>query len=461
MIDRKNKVKNLYTKFERNVCENWNSFRDQRVLLAVSGGLDSVVLFHLSLKLAKKYSVRFGVIHINHNLRPAAGQEAEFVARLCGKYQIAYYLETLDPGSIIKGISIEAWGRTERYTAFQKIADQQGYNFIATAHHLNDHVETVLMHIGDGCGIDGLKGIRTQIGAIVRPLLPFSRAEIRDFARENNIDWMEDPSNNELRFRRNRYRHEIVAPWLEAENGLLKAVNFLSSRAVEMDELIAFSAEKIADMVIRSSAGKSITLVADSLKSLPVLLQVGLIRKIADTSDQSWRRHRWNNLIDFIKNATTGRFLELTDGWVILRNREDFILTLDNTDQYQVKVKPGTDTHCGNYILKWREVQAVKQFTDTPWSEYIDASFLKGKTLILRNWLPGDHFRPLGMGGTKKISDLLIDARVDRFQKAKQLILEADNEIIWVCGRRLSDLVKITSATKSFVELTIERYVGE
>ncbi len=461
MTDRKNKAINLYTKFERNVCENWNSFQDKRVLLAVSGGLDSVVLFHLFLKLAQEQSVSFGVIHINHNLRPEAGQEAEFVLKLCELNNIAYFLETLDPGSILKGISIEAWGRTERYAAFQEVADQQGYNFIATAHHLNDHVETVLMHIGDGCGIDGLKGIRTQIGAIVRPLLPFSQAEIRDFARENKIDWMEDPSNNELRFRRNRYRHEIIAPWLEAENGLLKAVNFLSSRAVEMDELIAFSAKKIADQVIRLSDDNSITIAVDSIKSLPVLLQVGLIRKIVDTSGQPWRRHRWNNLINFIKNATTGRFLELTDGWVILRNRDDFILTLDNTDQYQVKVKPGTDTRCGNYILKWREVQAVKQFTDTPWSEYIDAGYLKGKTLILRNWLPGDHFRPLGMGGTKKISDLLIDARVDRFQKANQLILEADNEIIWVCGRRLSDLVKITSATKSFVELTIERYVGE
>ena len=348
MTDRKNKAINLYTKFERNVCENWNSFQDKRVLLAVSGGLDSVVLFHLFLKLAQEQSVSFGVIHINHNLRPEAGQEAEFVLKLCELNNIAYFLETLDPGSILKGISIEAWGRTERYAAFQEVADQQGYNFIATAHHLNDHVETVLMHIGDGCGIDGLKGIRTQIGAIVRPLLPFSQAEIRDFARENKIDWMEDPSNNELRFRRNRYRHEIIAPWLEAENGLLKAVNFLSSRAVEMDELIAFSAKKIADQVIRLSDDNSITIAVDSIKSLPVLLQVGLIRKIVDTSGQPWRRHRWNNLINFIKNATTGRFLELTDGWVILRNRDDFILTLDNTDQYQVKVKPGTDTRCGN-----------------------------------------------------------------------------------------------------------------
>ncbi len=451
----------LYDRFRNNLSDKWVINPDTGILLAVSGGSDSIAMLHLFHRLSQEQTLRIGITYVNHNLRPESADEAEFIKELCRHLEFSYWELVLDPSEKTAGASTEAWARTERYIVLSEFCEREKYAYIATAHHLNDQAETVLMRVSEGSGLDGLQGIREQRGNIIRPLLIFERHELDKYNTDHGFKWLEDTTNLDTSIPRNYIRHKIVKQWHQDNPKLLEAIQFLSERTSEHTRALNFIVDRILPELSVKQEDSIYQLNGEHLSQLPVLVQQLIIRRLMGASEQPWRRFRWNSLERFLANPATGRFHELPMGWILLSERGNWLLAqAPKKSECHAVVKPNSVTSCGYFMLRYRSVVTGKQFTDTPWIEYIDGDFLQGKSLIVRNWLPGDRFQPLGMSGRKKVSDFLIDNRVDRFQKNRQLVLVADEDIIWVCGRRISELVKIKPDTQSIVELSIEPQVG-
>ncbi len=453
---------NLDQQFRRHIDTSWPELNNCSILVAVSGGLDSIVLLDLFLLLAKSRSFRLTAGHINHHLRPGADSDMEFVRGNCQQKKIQLLTAVLDPELKQAGSSTEAWAREGRYQALAEMAESEDINFIATAHHLNDQAETVLMHIADGCGFEGLKGIRRRRGNLIRPLLPFSRAQLLDYAIQNKLSWVEDDTNQDITLTRNFIRHCVLKDWSDQNIKLLGSIRYLSERAYDYHESQKYIIERLyPELVIEDKEG-GFKLNGEKLADLPRQLRLAIINRICSGEGQTWRRHNWESLERFLKNPGTGRFMELPGGWVILSNRSEWLIKRSTSAELVAQVVvPESTTDCGPYRLTWRKVKSLNRFTDNAWSEYIDTGFLQGKTLVLRAWQPGDRFHPLGMKGSKKVSDFLIDEQMDRFRKQEQLVLAAGDEVFWVCGIRISEKIKVTESSVALAELSIERDVDK
>ncbi len=450
----------LYQEFQLVLSrQGWSA--EKSYLLAVSGGLDSMVMLNLFLRLSQDENTRISVVHINHHLRKESDVEAEFVEQTCRVYDITYDRFALDPASSSQSENVEAWARRERYRILNELADKENHDYIVTGHHLNDQAETILMHLADGCGLAGLRGIRCEQGRIIRPLLGFPRLNMEQYAASQNLTWVEDKSNQDVAFTRNFIRHNILPNWLEREPALLGRLARIAERADELTEAIDYTVEReMTVCVAETESGYAIAF--PQFNSLPAVVQAGIVRKCTGTENEIWRRHDWDLMTGFLKKPVTGSRKDLPNDWQILCDRDKWLLEkVDSLVMQPCEVEIPGEAVYGNYRLQVMLAVPPKRFTCNPWTEYINYCFLKNKRLVLRGWQPGDRFIPLGMDGYKKVSDLLVDLKVNRFEKSRQLVLTADDEIVWVCGRRISDKVKLTKDTGQVLELSMVHSVGK
>ena len=430
---------------------------EYRLLVALSGGCDSVALLHLCQKLKRKLGTDVYAVHVNHGLRKASSMEELFVKDLCKKWEID--LEVFYPlRKRGKGESIEMWARGIRYEAYEVARKKFNCNWVLTAHHANDQVETILMHLDAGCSVEGLQGIPTQNNYILRPLLIFSQTSIETYVKDNDLNFVEDKSNWDLSIQRNFIRHEIVNRWFQNTDQLVSRFGELSRQAVDavirMDAVIS----KLANQAVKKENGQ-ILLMDEQFDFLSKKQLVRLTKFIIGENMISWRRHRWETLSQWFRKAKIGSILELNLDWTVLRDRNCWVLIHGDLKPVNLfidtKGRFGTD----GYTLTLNKIESPIINTD-PFYEIIDGKAVGGKNLILRSWHKGDIFQPLGMVGHKKVSDFLIDEKVNRFSKMQQLVLTANDEIIWICGRRLGDLAKITDSTTEYLELYLEPGVG-
>jgi len=430
---------------------------EYRLLVALSGGCDSVALLHLCQKLKRKLGTDVYAVHVNHGLRKASSMEELFVKDLCKKWEID--LEVFYPlRKRGKGENIEMWARGVRYEAYEVARKKFNCNWVLTAHHGNDQVETILMHLNAGCSVKGLQGIPTQNNYILRPLLIFSQTSIETYVKDNDLNFVEDKSNWDLSIQRNFIRHEIVNRWFQNTDQLVSRFGELSRQAVDavirMDAVIS----KLANQAVKKENGQ-ILLMDEQFDFLSKKQLVRLTKFIIGENMISWRRHRWETLSQWFRKAKIGSILELNLDWTVLRDRNCWVLIHGDLKPVNLfidtKGRFGTD----GYTLTLNKIESPIINTD-PFYEIIDGKAVEGKNLILRSWHKGDIFQPLGMVGHKKVSDFLIDEKVNRFSKMQQLVLTANDEIIWICGRRLGDLAKITDSTTEYLELYLEPGVG-
>ncbi len=428
------------------------------VLIAVSGGMDSMVLLHILKHVSKEFELTVSVGHINHHLRESSGEDQNLVENICRDWNVPTFVKSLNPKEIPQGESIEAWARKERYSALENIRTYIGADTIITAHHGNDQVETILMHLADGCGLDGLIGIRTKRGNILRPFLAFTRTEIDTYARFWKIPFCEDETNRDLAHPRNFLRHKIIRKWEEKYpsliHGFVKTSEQVSETAYALESIIP----KLAKSVLSEESFSKMYISHTRIKEHHVLLQSMILKYLIGDSNISWRRHQWNDLKQFLQTAKTGQTFQLNKKWICLRDREYWLLEEDSSIPVEeVTVQENIATDVGDSIFEWKNVTSTCKLDSNPMREIIDGEKINNKTLVIRPWRAGDEFTPLGMNGTKKVSDFLVDEKIDLFSKKRQLVLTADEEIIWVCGRRISDEVKLTKETTRFVELSLRK----
>ena len=425
-------------------------YENNKLLIGISGGIDSMVLFDLCSKNIPKNQLHG--IHVNHNLTHQAHDYEIFVKNKFIEKNIPLTIKSEIRNSV-KGESMEMWGRRIRYENYFKTLDDLKFHYVITAHHADDNIETILMNIQQGCSIKGLRGIVPKNRQIIRPMLNYKKSDINSYAKKNNIDFIHDISNDDISIKRNYVRKCIVPKLIEKDSLIVNKFSNISQKSqnaiLKEKVLMRFLAMKIT-----KSKNDNFNLNDSDVSELNTYFKIRLIKEIIGESDISWRRHKYNLIKHFIVKSKTGSKLEINKSWIILRDRSKWILSYNRAKKSKINIDRFGYHHINDNIISFKKTDKQNFQSDLN-IELIDFDKIKNKSIQIRNWMKGDKFQPFGMSGSKKVSDYLIDIKVDCFNKEKQLVVTADDEIIWLCGQRLSDKVRVTNETINLMELSI------
>ncbi len=418
-----------------------------RILLAVSGGLDSMVMLHLFQ--AANYSL--GVAHGNFGLR---GKESDgdesFVREYCDVHKIPFYGKRFDTKNYAERmkISVQMAARDLRYAWFNELLEDGEYHWLATAHHLNDNVETVLLRWANGSGLNQLTGIPRKNDRIIRPLLFASREAIGTFAKAEKFSWREDSSNLATNYQRNFIRHEVI-PKLKEINPSLEETFAGSLEKLEgASELMRRGLDQLKDSITRID-GRNFLID----KSLLLLLGNPAFVCYEWLRPYGFEFDRCKQLVAAIPSQSGSRFMSVTHIAVI--DRENIIISPKEAEFHDVLIEEGQDKAAlGPWVLSLR-VEKRSVISEDPARASLDYSRLRFP-LLWRRWKPGDAFVPLGMKRTKKVSDFLIDERIPVSDKNRVTVLASADEIVWLAGYRVDDRFKVTRETEMVLALKLE-----
>ena len=443
----------FWIRFRKHVSTFERLKKGDQVLVAVSGGLDSMAFLYMLVELDH---FRLSIGHVNHHLRKDSNSDKNFVKGVAEDLDIPFFSKNLNPDEMKKGASVEEWARNHRYHKLQKIACENDLKWILTAHHANDQAETVLMNLARQSGISGLRGIAKSNGSIIRLLLPFTRHELQEFVHRHKIPFREDETNSDSSFPRNFLRNEVIKPWENNSHHLMRGITQSVQHFSEwMDSLDYLISEFCFPSVIRNQNHFKIEF--ENFDKMTELIQIRLIQILMENRETKlWSKHKIETLRSFLRKNQVGNQIQLGE-WVLLFDRSCLLGKKSRKRFTKSKVELFPDKHIEfnqyRYKLKTQLMNTTSVASD-PDQEWIDWSVLKGKILEIRLWRDGDLFQPLGMLGHQKISDFLINEKVDRFTKENQAVVSANGEIFWVCGHRIADWVKTKPSTIETAQLS-------
>jgi len=416
-----------------------------RLLVAVSGGRDSVLLTHL----LKQAGYDLGIAHCNFQLRGSESDtEQAFVAALAKKLEVPFYTTNFDTKDYAeqKGMSIQMAARELRYQWFDEIRHSFNYDYIAVAHHQNDSVETILLNLTRGTGIAGMHGILPKNGFIVRPLLFLSRDEVDHIITQEHLNYVEDSSNASVKYARNKIRHEVIPALKELNPNLEQTFDRNMQRFRELEELLNIQTQKLRDELFASYAGDTHIAIAaiKNLKPQRLLLYellntYGFVETVVDDMIASLDKH-------------SGRTFE-SPGYLLVLDRDKLILTKRQiTHTETVLIEQSThELNYGDYKLTLLHDDSPLIIRDNPMATSVDADLLI-YPLTIRKWTGGDYFYPLGMQGRKKLSDFFVNEKVPLHVKDRvPVLVNGNNDIVWIGGYRTDDRYKVTAHTKKVI----------
>lgn len=440
----------LLDEFEKYVAENELFTHDDKILLTVSGGVDSMVL--MSLTAAAGY--KFGVAHCNFQLRGKESDEDEvLVEREAKRLGVEFFNKRFDTTAEMErtGESMEMAARRLRYQWFRELCDEHGYSVIAIAHHINDSIETFFINMLRGTGLRGLTGITNHLGRIVRPLMFTNRKDIHDYAVAHRIPFREDSSNRSTKYLRNKVRIGLIPMLREITPQFTTIMRRNVSRLSQAQDFITSSMSIIKRDVIEQSGDIHTIKVSNINDSLP---RNFVIYEIL-SSEYGFKGDVVDALCHAIDANSTGRRFYARE-WVATVDRGNIVVSpVTEADDCEVSVERNTiRSYVGGSVLYYQycDIDYIDTLDLGDNVALIDADKLK-YPLRLRRWHEGDWFQPLGMSGRKKISDYLIDKKVSMAQKSRQFVLLSGDDIVWVVGRRLDDRFAITKRTERVLKI--------
>ena len=445
--------------------------KGQRVLVAVSGGIDSMVLLQLLRSWRQYFELEIGVAHFNHQLRGKASDDDEaFVREYCKTQSLPFFTDKGDVAGTAnrRKYSPEEAARVLREEFLMRCLAAEHYDAAATAHHLNDQAETVLMRMLAGAGLDGLAGIRLRRSGFIRPLLFAEKKDIISYARENGIAHREDETNTLLKIPRNKIRQQLI-PYLEAEFGLTNLGAFLRSGLI-LQELLPEMEKQV-----ESALKEAVSVESQNKIRLDIIpyttyfswIQVKLVENLLTELSGRQTKLTYNRFHDFSKwlKQTQDGDTYLLQQTVLARRKQQEIWfeyneqPVENIDVYEY-IDAGSDYQnpALGIAVKINLVSSedVRLKADGA-VEYLDAQQLTFP-LLLRNWQPGDRFQPLGLAHPKKVSDFLTDESKLMLPKSNMLVLENQGEIISVIGARIGDKFKLTDRSRKILKIEL-RYM--
>ena len=417
----------MLQKFKQHLHQNFPFLEDSKLLIAISGGIDSVVLAHLCSQL----NLNFSLCHCNFNLR---GQESDddeaFVTSLAKSLKTLVYTTSFETEKYAtkNKVSIQVAARDLRYTWFYKLLDANQYDYVLTAHNTNDNLETFIINLTRGSGLEGFTGIPPVNQKSVRPLLAFSRDDITLFAIKNGIVWREDRSNASIKYVRNKVRHKVIPILKELNPHVLESFQNTIEYLNESQSII-------------NDAVKNITANVVSYENDVLKISCKEIDKLSNKKAylyqllQGYGFTAWNDIVDLI-SAQPGKQV-FSDTHRLLKDRNFLILTTINKSQ-SIKGPILIDQKVSEITNPIKlTIQNTDDYTSKNKEQIIIDKDLVNYPLSLKKWHHGDAMYPTGMKGSKKISQLFKDNKLSLLDKEKIWILtDAKDHIIWVIGLR-------------------------
>lgn len=420
------------------------------ILLAVSGGLDSTAMAHLF----HEAGLNYGIAHCNFQLRGKDSDEDEnFVRQLASRLNVPFFSTRFDTTAFSEEnkISVQEAARNLRYRWLHETAEGNGFCWIATAHHQDDSVETMLFNLIKGCGIRGLHGILPKQNKVIRPLMFTGREALEAWVKSKGISWREDASNAIAKYDRNKIRLNVI-PEIEKINPSFKKTALASiQRFAEAQEIIDVFVARLKDEAFEMKDGRL------------------CLRKSAFTFGNANRTLLYELLAPYgFNNQQTEQMLSRFDAppggifysptYQVLNDRSYLILLPNKTRQKEEEYEIGEgmrQLEVPEGVFHFEKSNEVPtEFSKDPNVAWFDARKLQFP-LRLRRWKAGDRFQPLGMGGrSKKVQDLLSDSKLSRFDKERVWILESQGRICWVVGHRTDERFKIDESTKSSLRIS-------
>lgn len=440
--------------FKQHINQNLPFLKNKKLLIANSGGIDSTVLTHLM----HRAGFNISLAHCNFSLRgKESNKDEKFVKRVGENLQIPTFTITFDTKSYAdkKGVSTQMAARKLRYDWFQKICIEQNIEYIITAHHKDDTIETFIINLTRGTGLNGLTGIPMINKNVIRPLLPFTREEILIYASRNKLEWREDNSNSSIKYIRNKIRHKVVPVLKEINPNLLESFentleHLKGSKQIAKDRIKNIREE------LSEKIGKERHFNIEALQKLnnPKAYLFELFRKKGFTE--------WNDIYDLLSAQTGKQVMSKTHR--LLKNRDVLILSkLNNKKSKTYLVDKNTKAIEKPVSLNFSFKSIVHKgknktnvldliFNDKKGQFFVDADKLNFP-LKIRKWERGDFFYPIGLNGKKKLSKFFTDEKMSLLEKEQTWLLCSGEDIVWVIGRRLDERFKITSKTLTVLKI--------
>lgn len=435
----------MVSRFRQFITEHRLFDNGDNILVAVSGGIDSVVLCHLLFSC----NFRFSIIHCNFKLRGEESEQDEiFVQKLAQFYKTPFFQEDFDVRNFTQThkVSIQTAARQLRYGWFEHLA-RENSALILTGHHLSDQSETILFNLIRGTGIAGLHGIFPQKGYLIRPLLFATREEIADYANQNNLTWREDSSNESDKYRRNFIRHRVIPLLKELNPAFDETMNHTAGKMRAIEEIAHQTIAQKARKTVRKT-DQDFRIHIDQLQTLsnPEMFLFHWIAPFGFSLTQA------KAIIRSIKGQS-GKLFE-SENYFLIKDRRDLIVDRKskftpplsipaNTSEIRID---GTDYFFRHIPINEHTISSEKHIAALDRSKLVFP-------LLLRSWEAGDAFVPLGMKKRKKVSDFLIDEKIPLTVKKKVKVLLSKGEIIWVVGFRISNRFKIRPQTQFVFEI--------
>ena len=432
----------MVTAFKKHIAAHFPALADQKILVACSGGLDSIVLLHL----LQEIGLTLGVAHCNFKLRGIhSDADLSFVETIAGNLGVPVFTTVFDTKTYAKtqGVSTQVAARELRYQWFYTTATANGYDRIATGHHADDDLETFFINLSRVTGLRGLTGIASNTEQLIRPLLPFSRAQIMQFAKKEGLFWREDSSNSSRDYLRNKLRLDVIPAFKGVNKTVLQNFQQTQQHLKESQALLEDYITLVTKLVIsHTDAGYEIDI--KQLQALPNTntLLFELLYPYGFTDFKA---------IASILESEVGKKV-LSKQYVLQKDRNHLVLTTkEQVVDPHVYCIDAKQQSCTTPIkLNFTEVAQVGEHE--PHSLYVDAGKLT-YPLKVRAWRLDDVFHPFGMKGKKKLTKFFKDEKLSLLSKNSVWVLESGDEIVWVIGLRPDDRYKVTSATNKVLKI--------
>jgi tRNA(Ile)-lysidine synthase len=435
----------MLEKLKNHIAHNFPFLEGKKLILAVSGGVDSMVLLHVFQRL--EYEI--AIAHCNFQLRGIESfDDQNFIQNYADINSIPIFISQFDTKSFAKDykLSIQVAARELRYNWFSELLETHTFDYILTAHHADDNLETFFINLTRGTGLDGLSGIPKKNDKVIRPFLAFSRQEIEGYAKENEIQWREDSSNALDKYLRNKIRHDLVPVLKELTPDFIasfqKTQDYLQQAQVMVEDASIMVYQQVAKEI-----GEEIHFDLKKLKKLPNYTSY-LYQWLREFGFSAW-----DDIYDLV-NSQSGKQI-FSSHFRLLKNRTYLILSPlevmnDEKEFFITKNQKEVKVPLNLSICKVSDISetSIK-------SIFVDEMKLQFP-LVLRRWQEGDSFQPFGMKGkSKKVSKFFKDEKLSLIEKEKAWLLCSNNQIVWIIGMRQDERFAIDSATKEILKITV------
>ena len=442
----------LLQRFQIHLAQNFPFLKEKKLLLAISGGVDSMVLFDLFDTL----DLNFALAHCNFKLRGASSdKDEEFVQKEAQNRKTLLFCKQFDTSDYAakKNLSVQMAARELRYDWFSKIISENHFDYLITAHHADDSLETFFINLSRGTGLSGLTGIPEHTSQVIRPLLPFNKKDILDYASEKKLAWREDQSNEETKYLRNKIRKKLVPVLKELTPAFQDSFAVTLQNLQGSAQIIRDKMDEVLQEVIQPSANPH-----EICFSVKALLKYSNNNAYLYQLFYPYGFRQWDDIRSILLGQTGKQVLSKTHRLMKDRNRLLLSPLLEDTlasvrfeiDENQESVDLGN----GTLSLQYQKIDSDFKKNPDPRLAHFDKDLLKFP-LIVRKWEKGDYFYPMGMSGKKKLSKFFKDEKFSLLQKENIWLLCSGKDIIWLIGKRMDDRYKISDKTQNVLKVAL------